>query len=218
MGEEVGGVPEAAPVGSGGTAADEAGTGGSIGRYLARQRQLREISLQDLAELTKIPVRSLERLEAGAFDAVPDGFARGFVRTVAEALGLDPDDAVMRLMREPPEEEPASAGMAAAGGPILGVGLLLAAGLLLGLAWRLLAGWLTPGEAPAATEVILREDPVRALALEQSRRAASPSAGAVAGSEPEDPAEPVASPSAADPAAVGSQPEGPAKPTAPPAP
>ena len=93
MGAEVRGVPEDAALKSGG-----------IGRYLAGQRKLRGISLDELAGLTRIPVRSLERLESGAFDLSSDGFVRGFVRAVAEALGLDPDDAVMRLMREPQDE------------------------------------------------------------------------------------------------------------------
>jgi cytoskeletal protein RodZ len=74
----------------------------SVGRYLARQRRLRGVSLDELAGLTKIPLRSLERLEDGAFDHQADGFTRGFVRTVAEALGLDAEEAVMRLLGEPP--------------------------------------------------------------------------------------------------------------------
>ena len=48
---------------------------------------------------TRIPIRSLARLEAGVFDAEPDGFARGFVRTVAIALGLPPDETVARMTR-----------------------------------------------------------------------------------------------------------------------
>ncbi|MBW2716886.1 MAG: helix-turn-helix domain-containing protein, partial [Deltaproteobacteria bacterium] len=36
----------------------------SIGAYLARERRLRGISVGELAELTKIPTRSIERLEA----------------------------------------------------------------------------------------------------------------------------------------------------------
>src|SRR5262245_65789110 len=73
----------------------------SIGKYLASQRELRGISLDDLAARTKIPRRNLERLESGAFDGQLDGFVRGFVRTVAEALGLDPQEAVMRIVAEP---------------------------------------------------------------------------------------------------------------------
>jgi len=76
-----------------------------IGAYLSRQRRLRGIGLDELARTTCIPLRSLERLESGAFDATPDGFARGFVRTVAVALGLDPDDAVSRML---PEARPGS--------------------------------------------------------------------------------------------------------------
>src|SRR5262249_1813240 len=84
---------------------EEASSGHSVGQYLANQRRLRRISLEELAERTRIPRRNLERLESGAFDSAVDGFTRGFVRTVAEALGLDADEAVMRLVGEPPAEE-----------------------------------------------------------------------------------------------------------------
>ena len=65
MGEEVRGVSEAAPL-----SAEAAEAEHSIGRYLAGQRRLRGVSLDDLAELTKIPRRSLVRLEDGAFENV----------------------------------------------------------------------------------------------------------------------------------------------------
>jgi hypothetical protein len=71
-----------------------------IGAYLARQRVLRGITLEQLADTTRIPLRALARLEAGAFDSEPDGFARGFVRTVAIALGLAPDATVARMLPE----------------------------------------------------------------------------------------------------------------------
>ena len=103
MGEEVRGVPEAAALKVAQSAQDavEGHPEASVGVYLAQQRRLRGISLDDLSALTRIPRRSLERLEAGAFDRTPDGFARGFVRSVAEALGLDPNEAVMRLLPRP---------------------------------------------------------------------------------------------------------------------
>jgi transcriptional regulator with XRE-family HTH domain len=69
-----------------------------VGQYLANQRRLRRISIEELAERTRIPRRNLERLESGAFDSAADGFTRGFVRTVAEALGLDAGETVMRLV------------------------------------------------------------------------------------------------------------------------
>jgi hypothetical protein len=137
--------------------------GESIGEYISRQRRLRGISLEELADSTRIPRRSLERLEAGAYDATPDGFARGFVRTVAEALGLEPDDAVNRMRPEP---------LALAGpGPGWPRAVLVAALLAL-LFVALLAGGVRllarspgpPAAGAAAEEVPVRRDAVRALA------------------------------------------------------
>jgi cytoskeleton protein RodZ len=161
MGEEIRGVPEAAAVAG---AAD-----GSVGRYLASQRRLRNISLDDLATLTKIPRRSLERLEAGCFDAVPDGFARGFVRTVAEALGLDSEDAVMRLMREPPEDadEPGRRPLLVQKTMFARAAALAGIVLLALVLWKLVGAWLAPAEKPVAHDVILRHDAVRELARQQ---------------------------------------------------
>ena len=144
MGQEVRGSPEAA-------ALSEAEPGdGSIGSFLARQRRLRGISVEDLARLTRIPLRSLERLEAGAFDSTPDGFVRGFVRTVAAALGLDPDDAVNRLLREPREDEALLLARAREQRRRLVLRLALAAGaLVVLLALGRLSVWLFAGGGEA---------------------------------------------------------------------
>jgi hypothetical protein len=174
MGREIRGVPEAAPLtrGADPLPAGEARTREiSIGAYLARQRRLRGISVAELAELTKIPTRSIERMESGAFDSNPDGFVRGFVRAVAVALGLDPEEAVMRMLGEPAD----SAG--AAQPPVfrfdhrlLVISVVLVATLGLGLAiW----GWASRApSAPAgedAPKIVYRRDAVRALAEEQAR-------------------------------------------------
>ena len=171
MGIEIGGVPEAAPLSS------EDARDRSIGRYLAQQRELRQISIEELAERMKIPRRSLERLEAGAFDSEPDGFVRGFVRTVADALGLDPDEAVMRLLREPPDDDlpalrtlPSFRTVAAGLLALLGIAVI---GVTL---WGVFAtlGAVDRSAAPAAEgQLVYRRDAVRALAREQLR-AASP--------------------------------------------
>ena len=160
MGREVRGVPEVASL----------SPAPSIGRYLAGQRRLRGISLDELATRTKIPKRSLERLEAGAFDQVADGFSRSFVRTVAGALGLDPDDAVMRLLSEPADAEGGTEGRPRlARSAWLPLTLLAVATAALGLGlWRLAAG---PPESAAdrdVSEVVTRRDAVRALAESQS--------------------------------------------------
>lgn len=161
MGKEIGAGPEAAAL-SGAEPGD-----GSVGGYLARQRRLRGMSLDELASQTKIPRRSLERLEAGLFDGAPDGFARGFVRTVAEALGLDPDDAVNRLLAEPREDEARLREAARRDQRQLwlwaGALVSVLAGLL--ILWRLL-GVGEPSEVPTGDPVVYRHDAVRALAGE----------------------------------------------------
>lgn len=148
----------------------------SIGLYLAAQRRLRGISVDELAALTRIPRRNLERLESGALDAAPDGFTRGFVRTVAAALGLDADEAVMRLMTEPAgddlDERPAS-GERRRGWLLRGALVLGGAGLVLAL-WGLV-NWVQRIEpAPEPPDVVYREDAVRRLADDAAAPAAEP--------------------------------------------
>jgi hypothetical protein len=136
----------------------------ALGAWLARQRELRGIRLEELSILTRLPLRSLERLEAGAFDGQQDGFVRGFVRTVSVAIGLDPEDAVARLLAEPVARprrrwpDPRRVAVVAA---LLASSIAAAAAL-----WQ----WtqLPPGAA-AENEAtpLLRRDPVRALAIEQ---------------------------------------------------
>ena len=160
MGQEIRGSPEAAAL------SDAEPADASIGSFLARQRRLRGISVDELAQLTRIPRRSLERLEAGAFDATPDGFVRGFVRTVAEALGLDPDDAVNRLLREPREDEAFLLARAREQRRklVLWIGLATAA-LLLVLALGRLGVWLFAGDGSEAP-VVYRRDALRELERE----------------------------------------------------
>ncbi len=170
MGKEIGSSPEAAALNS--AAPGE----GSVGSYLARQRRLRGMSLEDLAALTKIPRRSLERLEAGVFDRTPDGFARGFVRTVAGALGLDPDEAVNRLLAEPREDE----AQLRAGARRDYRQLLLLAGLVTAALVGLLILWQLgrlglAREVSSGDPVVYRHDAVRALAEEPRGEAAAES-------------------------------------------
>jgi len=55
------------------------------------------MSLDDVAKVTKIQLRILERLEAGRLDGLPaDVFVRGFVRSFARCVGLDEGEALRR--------------------------------------------------------------------------------------------------------------------------
>src|SRR3954463_410977 len=83
---------------------------GSFGDWLRRQRELREISLRDIAERTKISLRYLEAMEADRFDLLPAAvFAKGFLREYARYVGLSPDDVVNHYLSvNHPEEQEAS--------------------------------------------------------------------------------------------------------------
>jgi cytoskeletal protein RodZ len=68
---------------------------GSFGENLRRERDVRGISLREIAEGTKISVRFLQALEEDRIDVLPGGlFPRAFVRQYALFLGLDPEKTV----------------------------------------------------------------------------------------------------------------------------
>jgi|GEM_PF-2954014 len=67
----------------------------SIGRKLKRQRLLRQISLEQLAEYTKIPVASLALMEDGKFSELPNEIVvKGFLKSVCSILELDVKDII----------------------------------------------------------------------------------------------------------------------------
>lgn len=67
----------------------------SFGENLRRERELRGVSLHEIAEATKISVRFLQALEADRVDVLPGGiFPRAFLKQYARHLGLDPDKVV----------------------------------------------------------------------------------------------------------------------------
>ena len=70
----------------------------SFGRYLKREREMREISLDEISRQTKIKLAALVALEEDRLaDLPPVAFVRGFVRSYAESVGLAPRDAILRL-------------------------------------------------------------------------------------------------------------------------
>jgi cytoskeleton protein RodZ len=68
---------------------------GSFGERLQREREMRGITLEEIADSTKIGTRSLRALEQENFDQLPGGiFNKGFVRAYARYLGIDEEQAV----------------------------------------------------------------------------------------------------------------------------
>ena len=79
---------------------DEAAIGASrdqFCKYLTSARERSGKTLEEIATKTRIPKRSLERLETGDFESLPaDVFVRGFLRSYARCVGLDEADAIKR--------------------------------------------------------------------------------------------------------------------------
>ena len=68
---------------------------GAFGERMRREREMRGIKLEEIAESTKIGKRNLEALEQERFDQLPGGiFNKGFVRAYAKYLGLDEEQAL----------------------------------------------------------------------------------------------------------------------------
>jgi cytoskeletal protein RodZ len=63
---------------------------GNFGERLKREREMREVSLEELTKATRISTRFLLALENEEWEKLPGGvFGHGFVRTIARYLGLD---------------------------------------------------------------------------------------------------------------------------------
>jgi len=68
----------------------------SLGEFLQRERQLRQISLDEVAESTKISRRHLEAIEEGRYGSLPgEAFVRGFIRSYVKYMGLDPEEVML---------------------------------------------------------------------------------------------------------------------------
>src|SRR5512133_3948171 len=93
-----------------------------IGESLRKTRTGRGLTLVEASEATKIRVRYLRALEAEEWDVMPaPAYARGFLRTYADYLGLDGEAQAEELRRtvEPPPPEARAPERAA---PVPGIG------------------------------------------------------------------------------------------------
>ena len=68
---------------------------GEFGDKFRRARESKELSFDDVSNVTKISARMLQAIEQERFDQLPGGvFNKGFIRAYAKHLGLNSDDAV----------------------------------------------------------------------------------------------------------------------------
>ena len=69
----------------------------SFGRWLRKSRELRGLSLDEVIVETRLPARIVAALEADDTAAMPDrAYALQYARSVATAVGLDPEDVALR--------------------------------------------------------------------------------------------------------------------------
>src|SRR5436305_702958 len=81
---------------------------GVFGDRLRREREMRGVTLDEIAESTKIARRSLEALEQENFDLLPGGiFNKGFVRAYARYLGIDEEQAIADYVAASQDQPPA---------------------------------------------------------------------------------------------------------------
>ena len=68
---------------------------GDFGNKFRKAREKKELSLDDVSNVTKISSRMLQAIEEERFDLLPGGvFNKGFIRAYAKHLGLNDEEAV----------------------------------------------------------------------------------------------------------------------------
>lgn len=77
----------------------------NFGTHLREAREKRGVSLRQIATSTRISLSTLEALENNEVKKLPGGiFSRAFVRSYAQEIGLDPDEAVREFVHQFPLE------------------------------------------------------------------------------------------------------------------
>ena len=73
----------------------------SFGVSLKRERELRGVSLAEIAKTTKISVRLLEAIEEDRYDILPEGvFRKSFIKSYAKYLGMNEDQILNKYVLE----------------------------------------------------------------------------------------------------------------------
>jgi transcriptional regulator with XRE-family HTH domain len=100
-----------------------------FGRRLRHERERRRIDLGAIAETSKISVSLFEDLERGDASRWPSGiFRRAFIRSYAQAIGIDPEATTkefLELFPDPNDPDPSAALPAQAAGAVASSALRL---------------------------------------------------------------------------------------------
>ncbi|MCC6991061.1 MAG: helix-turn-helix domain-containing protein [Acidobacteria bacterium] len=78
-----------------------------LGLALRAKREATGRSLRDVADVTKLGVRTLDALERNQVDRLPPGiFRRSVVRAYAKEIGLDPEATLLAFLERHPDNLP----------------------------------------------------------------------------------------------------------------
>ena len=111
----------------------------AFGRWLARERELRGLTRDEVVRVMKLAPGILEALESGEEGRMPPrAYTVGYLRAYAAAVGLDADEVVLRYEEAAGPAAPAGGRRRAGVQPRnIGVALLVAAAAA-GVLWALL--------------------------------------------------------------------------------
>jgi cytoskeletal protein RodZ len=103
----------------------------TFGRWLVRERELRGLQRDEVTRATRLAPGVVEALESGEEGRIPPrAYVVGYLRSYAQAVGLDPDEVVLRFREaDRPDAGPAVAARRPRVAPaaILGAGIAVAA-------------------------------------------------------------------------------------------
>ncbi len=70
----------------------------TIGEILKQAREEKKLSLDEITALTKVRLKYLAAIETDQYDVLPSIVQiKGFIRSYARALGLDPEPLLLKL-------------------------------------------------------------------------------------------------------------------------
>lgn len=82
----------------------------TLGAWLKKERELRNLSLEDVARLTKVKKHFLLALEGDRYETLPSPiYVRGFLSAYAKSIGMDPHEVLIRyegVLKRGIKEEP----------------------------------------------------------------------------------------------------------------
>src|SRR6187399_860446 len=69
----------------------------SVGQHLKALREAKRMSVAEVSRATRVPVASVERIEADRFDELPgEVFVRGFLKSYARAVQVPAEEILAR--------------------------------------------------------------------------------------------------------------------------